>query len=202
VDPGFFLGSYAYKEDGQIFAEGDPAEYLYQIIDGAVRKYKMLSDGRRQVVMFHLPGEVFGFEKESIRRFTAEAVVVTRVRFMKQRSLEATANRDLLLVHDLLNMMTSRLQHAEDHMLLLGRKNATERVTAFLLEMDRRLMQAGFLSLPMSRRDIADYLGLTVETVSRILAFFESEKMLDFLDAKQRQIVLLDRKRLGQFNAR
>jgi CRP/FNR family nitrogen fixation transcriptional regulator len=200
VDPGSFLGSYSYKEDSQIFTEGGPVEYLYQIIDGAVRKYKMLSDGRRQVVMFHLPGEVFGFEKGSIRRFTAEAVVDTRVRFMKRRSLEVAANRELLLVHDLLNMMTSRLQHAEDHMLLLGRKNATERVAAFLLEMDRRLMQVGFLSLPMNRRDIADYLGLTVETVSRILASFESEKMIDFLDAKQRQIVLLDRKRLAAFN--
>jgi CRP/FNR family nitrogen fixation transcriptional regulator len=200
VDPDCFLGSYCYKEDSQIYGENDPAEYLYQIVDGAVRSYKMLSDGRRQIGVFHLRGDVFGFENGPIHRFTAEAVVETRVRFMKRRSLEVAANRDLLLVHDLLNMTTSHLRHAEDHMLLLGRKNATERVAAFLLEMDRRLMQAGFLSLPMSRRDIADYLGLTIETVSRALSYFQSEQILDFLDAKQRQIVLLDRKRLGDFN--
>jgi CRP/FNR family nitrogen fixation transcriptional regulator len=201
VDADHFMGSFCYKEDAEIYGENDPAEYLYQIVRGAVRSYKMLSDGRRQIGAFHLAGDIFGFENGTIHRFTTEAVVETQVRFMKRRSLEAVANRDLLLAHDLLKMTTGHLQHAEEHMLLLGRKNSIERVAAFLLEMDRRLMHAGFFSLPMNRRDIADYLGLTLETVSRALSHFQTEQIVAFIDAKQRQIVLLDRKRLAELNA-
>jgi CRP/FNR family nitrogen fixation transcriptional regulator len=194
------MGSFCYKEDTEIYGENDPAEYLYQIVRGAVRSHKMLSDGRRQIGAFHLTGDLFGFENGTVHRFTAEAVVETQVRFMKRRSLEAVANRDLRLAHDLLKMTTSHLQHAEEHVLLLGRKNAVERVAAFLLEMDRRLMQVGFLLLPMSRRDIADYLGVTLETVSRALSHLQSEQIVEFIGAKQRQVVLLDRKRLAELN--
>jgi len=102
---------------------------------------------------------------------------------------------------DLLNMTTSNLQHAEDHMLLLGRKTSLERVAAFLLEMDRRLTVAGgVMALPMCRRDIADYLGLTLETVSRALSVLHGKGILGFLGQTQRQIVLLDRTRLADMD--
>jgi CRP/FNR family transcriptional regulator, nitrogen fixation regulation protein len=197
IDPNQFAISFRYKRATEIYGENEPAEYIYQITEGAVRSCKILSDGRRHIGAFHLAGDLFGFENGPVHRFTAEAIVDTHVRLIKLSSLEVAAKRDLPLVHDLLKMTASNLEHAEEHMLLLGRKNAIERVAAFLLEMDRRLTNAGFLSLPMNRRDIADYLGLTIETVSRALTCLESQRVLAFLGERQRQIVLLDRKRLS-----
>lgn len=97
-------------------------------------------------------------------------------------------------------MTANNLQRAEDHMLLLGRKTSLERVAAFLLEMDRRLTAAGVMALPMSRRDIADYLGLTLETVSRALSILHDKGILCFLGQTQRQIVLLDRPGLAELD--
>jgi CRP/FNR family nitrogen fixation transcriptional regulator len=97
-------------------------------------------------------------------------------------------------------MTTHNLMHAEDHMLLLGRKNSLERVAAFLLEMDKRLTATGIVALPMSRRDIADYLGLTLETVSRAISRFHRAGVLHFIGSNQREISLHDRARLESFN--
>jgi len=172
----------------------------YQIVDGAVRSYKLLSDGRRQIGAFHLVGDIFGLENGTVHRFTTEAIVDTTVRLMKRCSLEHVAESDPLVALDLLNMTTSNLRHAEDHMLLLGRKTSLERVAAFLMEMDRRQTAAGVLALPMCRRDIADYLGLTLETVSRALSHLHGQGILGFLGQTQRQIVLLDRGRLAELD--
>jgi CRP/FNR family nitrogen fixation transcriptional regulator len=97
-------------------------------------------------------------------------------------------------------MTATNLKHAEDHMLLLGRKTSLERVAAFLLEMDSRLTAAGVMALPMCRRDIADYLGLTLETVSRALSVLHDKGVLGFLGQTQRQIVLLDRPKLAELH--
>src|SRR5262245_47265791 len=163
------LSEFKYNRGAEIFGEAEPADYVYQVIDGAVRSYKLLSDGRRQIGAFHLVGDIFGLENGPVHRFTAEAIVDTTVRLAKRVSLEHVAETDALVARDLLSMTTNNLQHAEDHMLLLGRKTSLERVAAFLLEMDRRLTAAGVMALPMNRRDISDYLGLTLETVSRAL---------------------------------
>jgi CRP/FNR family nitrogen fixation transcriptional regulator len=191
---------FKYSRGMEIYGQAEPADYIYQVADGAVRSYKLLSDGRRQIGAFHLVGDIFGLENGTTHRFTAEAVVDTTVRLVKRRSLEHVAESDVLVALDLLNMTTSNLQHAEDHMLLLGRKTSLERVAAFLLEMDRRLTAAGVMALPMSRRDIADYLGLTLETVSRALSYLHCKGILGFLGPTQRQIVLLDRGRLGELD--
>jgi len=190
------FGEFSYERDEQIFGEDEPADYVYQVTDGAVRSYKLLLDGRRQIGAFHLAGDIFGLENAAVHRFTAEAIVSTSVRLVKRQSLELIAGRDVLVARDLLNTIATSLQHAEDHMLLLGRKTALERVAAFLLEMDKRLTRVGFFSLPMNRRDIADYLGLTLETVSRALHQLNDRGTLVFLNSNQRQIVLLDRERL------
>jgi CRP/FNR family nitrogen fixation transcriptional regulator len=187
---------FKYSRGAEIYGETEPADYLYQVVEGAVRTHKLLSDGRRQIGAFHLVGDVFGLENGAAHRFTAEAIVETTVRLMKRRSLEHVAETDVLVALDLLNMTTNNLQHAEDHMLLLGRKTSLERVAAFLLEMDRRLTAAGVMALPMCRRDIADYLGLTLETVSRALSYLHGKGVLGFLGPTQRQIVLLDRAEL------
>src|SRR3954463_12379503 len=191
------LNEFTYKKGTEIFGEKEPAEYVYQVRTGAVRSYKLLTDGRRQIGSFHLAGDIFGLENGDVHRFTAEAVVTTKVRLIKRRSLEAVAESDAVVSRNLLGMTTLNLKHAEDHMLLLGRKNSLERVAAFLLEMDKRLTAAGVMALPMSRRDIADYLGLRLETVSRALSRLHKLGALGFADSTQRQIVLLNRPQLA-----
>ena len=194
------LSEFKYRGGAEVFGEAEPAEYIYQVIDGAVRSYKLLSDGRRQIGAFHLVGDIFGLENGGVHRFTAEAIIDTTVRLAKRVSLANVAENDATVARDLLNMTATNLKHAEDHMLLLGRKTSLERVAAFLLEMDHRLTAAGIMALPMCRRDIADYLGLTLETVSRALSTLQSKGILGFLGQTQRQIVLLDRPKLAELD--
>lgn len=196
---GLVASEFSYKKDAEIYGEEEPAEYVYQVVRGAVRTYKLLSDGRRQIGTFHLPGDVFGLEAGPVHRLTAEAIIDTSVRLVKRRSLEHAALGDVQIMRDLLRMTAGSLKHAEDHMLLLGRKTAMERVAAFLLEMDRRLAVAGMMALPMCRRDIGDYLGLTLETVSRALSQLHEQDVLGFSGA--RQIVLRNRQRLRSMDA-
>jgi len=177
----FLLSEYKYNRGAEIFGEAEPAEYVYQVVEGAVRSYKLLSDGRRQIGAFHLVGDIFGLENGLAHRFTAEAIVDTTVRLAKRVSLEHVAEEDATVARDLLDMTTSNLQHAENHMLLLGRKTSLERVAAFLL-------------------DIADYLGLTLETVSRALSCLHEKGILGFVGQTQRQIVLLDRTELAKLD--
>jgi len=194
------LNEFSYRKGAEIFGEKEPANYVYQVESGAVRSYKLLSDGRRQIGAFHLVGDIFGLEIGTEHRFTAEAIIDTTVRLLKRRSLELVAEHDVKVAHNLLSMTTSNLRHAEDHMLLLGRKTSLERVAAFLIEMDHRSTAAGILALPMCRRDIADYLGLTLETVSRALSRLHDLGVLGFVGNNQRQIVLLDREKLASLD--
>ena len=193
------LSEFSYKKGTEIYGEKEPAEYIYQVKSGAVRSYKLLSDGRRQIGAFHLPGDVFGLESGTTHRLAAEAIIDTTVRLVKRRALEQAASVDVQVARKLWAMTAGELRHAEDHMLLLGRKTAMERVATFLLEMDRRLTVAGMMALPMCRRDIGDYLGLTLETVSRALSQLHSQGILGFSGA--RQIVLRNRQRLHNLDA-
>jgi CRP/FNR family transcriptional regulator, nitrogen fixation regulation protein len=195
------LSEFTYRQGAEIRGEEEPAEYVYQVKEGAVRSYKLLSDGRRQIAAFHLVGDIFGLVNGESHRFTAEAVIETTLRLVKRQSLDAAANSDADVTRNLLIMTASNLQHAENHMLLLGRKNSHERVAAFLMEMDGRLAATGVMTLPMTRRDIADYLGLTLETVSRALSRMRRAGVLDFLGKNQRDIAILDRPRLAMLDA-
>jgi CRP/FNR family nitrogen fixation transcriptional regulator len=196
---GVIATEYSYRKDEEIYGEGEPSEYVYQVIRGDVRTYKLLNDGRRQIGAFLLPGDVFGLDSGSAHRLTAEAIVDTTVRLVKRHNLEAAAGSNVKVAHNLWTMTASELRHAEDHMLLLGRKTAMEKVATFLLEMDRRLAKAGMMALPMCRRDIGDYLGLTLETVSRTLSQLSDQGVLVFSSA--RQIVLRNRRRLADMDA-
>ncbi len=196
---GLVATEFSYRKDEEIYGEDERAEYVYQIIRGAVRTYKLLSDGRRQIGAFHLPGDVFGLESGMNHRLAAEAITDTTVRLVKRSSLEQAANDNVQVARKLWGITAGELRHAENHMLLLGRKNAMERVATFLLEMDRRLAVAGMMALPMCRRDIGDYLGLTLETVSRALSQLHVEGVLGFSGA--RQIVLRNRQRLRNMDA-
>jgi len=192
------LNEFAYKRGTEIHGENEPADYVYQVKKGAVRSYKLLSDGRRQIGAFQLVGDIFGLTNGENHRFTAEAVVDTTLWLMKRRSLEVISQTDGVLARNLLSLTTRSLQHAEDHMLLLGRKDSLEKVATFLLEMDKRLADA--MTLPMSRRDIADYLGLTLETVSRALSRLRQAGAISLAGDALREITILDRKLLLALN--
>jgi CRP/FNR family nitrogen fixation transcriptional regulator len=196
---GLVASEFSYHKDEEVYGEDEPAEYVYQVVSGSVRSYKLLSDGRRQIGAFYLPGDVFGLEPGPTHRLTAEAVTDTTVRLVKRRNLEQAAGITVQVARSLWAMTAGELRHAEDHMLLLGRKNAMERVASFLLEMDRRLAGTGMVALPMCRRDIGDYLGLTLETVSRALSQLHGDGVLGFSGA--RQIVLRNRQRLRNMDA-
>jgi CRP/FNR family nitrogen fixation transcriptional regulator len=184
----------SFDRDEEIYGESEPAEFIYCVKRGAVRTFKLLRDGRRQIDAFHLPGEFFGLGAGQTHLLTAEAVVDSRLALVKRRALESAATHDAETACALWRMAADELRNAQEHMLLLGRKNAMERVVAFLLDMDRRLAVAGVMALPMCRRDIGDYLGLTLETVSRSLSALAAKGALTF--SGSRQIVLHDRDRL------
>ncbi|QIO32188.1 helix-turn-helix domain-containing protein [Bradyrhizobium sp. 1(2017)] len=199
-NPMISLSEFKYRRGSEIYGEKEPAEYIYQVKSGTVRSYKLLPDGRRQINAFHVPGDIFGLENGGVHRFTAEAVVDTTVRLIRRESLDSAAENDGALTRNLLRMATTNLRHAENHMLLLGRKRSMERVAAFLIEMNGRLTAAGILALPMTRRDIADYLGLTIETISRSLSYLRELGILRFIDNNQRHLVILDMQQLAAFD--
>lgn len=191
------LNEYSYKKGTEIYGENEPADYVYQVKIGAVRSYKLLSDGRRLIGAFHLVGDIFGSTGGENHRFTTEAVVDTTLRLIKRQSLDLMAKEDAVLTRNLLRVAAKRLRHAEDQLLLLGRKCAVERVAAFLLEMDRRLATVGAMTLPMGRHDIADYLGLTIETVSRSLSQLHRTGAISFIGCRHlRDRILVNRAQL------
>lgn len=177
--------SFSYTREEEIFGEGEEAEFVYKVVTGAVRTCKMLSDGRRQIDAFHLPGDLFGFETAARHRLTAEAVADTTVLLFRRRQMEDMANRDVTTARNLWDMTMRTLGHAQDHMILLGRRTALERVAAFILHMDQRLGGTGHVELAMPRRDIADYLGLTLETVSRALSQLQHDGALRLEGARK-----------------
>lgn len=194
-DVELMLSNDSFEKDVQIFGEGDPSENVYQVVTGAVRCCKLLSDGRCQITAFHLPGDIFGFDLSAAHPTSAEAIVDTTLRVAKRRHLQQAAETNAVVGHELWCLTARKLKHAEDHLLLLGRKTALERVAAFLVEMDGRLNGNGNLPLPMRRRDIGDYLGLTLETVSRVLSALHDEGIIGF-SGDARHIVLRNRNRL------
>jgi len=191
------LTSDQFAKEEQIFGEGEPSEHVYEVVLGAVRSCKLLSDGRCQITAFHLPGDIFGLDLSATHRTSAEAMVATTLRIARLHSLQQAAATNAVVGNKLWCLMASKLKHAEDHLLLLGRKTAFERVATFLVEMDDRLDVDGngYLPLPMCRRDIGDYLGLTLETVSRVLSALHNDGVISF-SGDARHIVLLKRSRL------
>jgi CRP/FNR family nitrogen fixation transcriptional regulator len=179
----------SFARNAEIFAEGESAGYVYKVVSGVVRVSQLLPDGRRQISAFHLPGDMFGFEMDDLHHATAEAIGPVKIVAFKWQTL-AGAGASTSLVRELLNRTMMGLRHTQDHLLLLGRKNALERLTAFLLEMAGRLGGKTVFDLAMPRHDIADYLGLTLETVSRMFA--ELKEMGTIRLESSRRVHLLD----------
>ena len=190
----------AYTKDEEVFAEGDRASSFFKVVSGAVRTSKLLSDGRRQIDAFHLPGDFFGIESGEEHRFSAEALGETTVVAYRRCSLDLLAAGDTGFARQLVAAMMRSLERAQDHMLLLGRKTAMEKIATFLLDLSGRVPQAGQVDLPMSRTDIADHLGLTIETVSRSLTQLERQGVIE-LPTHRRSIVLRDKAALRRLEA-
>ncbi len=179
-----------------LFDEGDPADGLFTLTEGVVKIFKMLADGRRQITGFLLPGDFLGLAFFRSYAYSAEAVTDALLcRFPRDRFM-ALLERHPALEKELLSRASSELAAAQEQMLLLGRKSAKERVASFLLALARRHPGAGAapVPLPMSRYDIADYLGLTIETVSRELQAARASGVIDLPDRHHFRVV--DRQRL------
>jgi CRP/FNR family nitrogen fixation transcriptional regulator len=168
-------------------------------VSGVVRISKLLPDGRRQISAFHTAGDMFGFEADDLHHASAEAVTPVKVIAYKWQSLLADSAGSASVVRDLLNLTIIGLRQTQEHLLLLGRKNALERVAAFLLDMAKRTKTGPVVELAMARHDIADYLGLTLETVSRMFAELKDQGAIKLEGA--RRVHLLDTERLVAMSA-
>lgn len=158
-----------YDRGSTIYDEGDRISTLFRVTEGAVRICKFRSDGQRQIEAFYLPGEFFGFDVERSCRFSAEAITNTTLQVADVAEVLAMQTEIEGLTGALWQIAVEDLHRSQEHILLLGCRNAQERVLAFLDEMASRLDVTSIIDLPMSRQDIADYLGMTIETVSRTL---------------------------------
>jgi CRP/FNR family transcriptional regulator, nitrogen fixation regulation protein len=174
-----------FTQDREIYGEGDEAEAFFKIVSGVVRTCKFLSDGRRQIDAFHVEGDIFGFEAGDEHRLSAEAVSDCTVISYRRRGVERLAANNDALSRQLFSYAMCNMARAQDHSLLLGHKSAVEKVVAFLMEWADRSSSTGAITLAMTRQDIADYLGLTIETVSRTLSQLERDSMIELCTARQ-----------------
>jgi len=166
------------KRNAAVFSEGDPARCVYKVISGAIRTCRVLMDGRRQIADFYLPGDFFGLDWQSAHGFTAEAVADAVVVSYPRAQLEEIAATRPAVQKLLMSMLCKTLSATQDHIVMLGRQTAQERLAWFLLRVMERGHDNPALDLPMSRLDIADYLGLTIETVSRGISQFKRKHFI------------------------
>jgi len=188
----------SYRRNEEIYGESEPADYLYKVVSGTVRTSKLLTDGRRQIGGFYVAGDVFGLETGAEHSFSAEAITDCSVLVIKRSALVALAGRDHEAARQLWTITSTELKRGQEHILLLI-KSARERVATFLLEMAERISAGNAVELPMSRQDIADYLGLTIETVSRTLTSLENAATIEL--PSSRRVVLRNRSALSRLNA-
>jgi CRP-like cAMP-binding protein len=187
-----------FRRHAEIYGEGEPADYLYKVMTGAVRTCKVLADGRRQVGGFYLRGDTFGLETGPEHAYSAEAITDCRVLVANHSTLVARAKTDHEVAFQLWVLTGRELRRLQDHVLLLI-KNAPERVAAFLPALAERSPAGNAIELPMSRQDIADHLGLTIETVSRTLSYLEGLRAIELLSA--RRVLLRNRSELVRLSA-
>ena len=187
-----------FARNNEIYGEHEPSEYLYQVISGAVRTYRMLDDGRRQISAFYLPGDIFGVEAGEIHLCSAEAICDSQILVAKRSAVMTRAEHEKSLARQLWMLTMRELQRVQEHSLALI-KSAEERVAGFLLEMAGRNSAGVAVELPMSRQDIADYLGLTIETVSRTFTQFVHSGTIAL--ETSRRIQLRNRPALNRLNA-
>ncbi len=188
-----------FHRNEEIFGQGEATDYVYRVVSGAVRTIRFSSDGRRQILNFYLPGDIFGLECGRQHTLSAEAITDTDVALVRRSLIDTAAAQDATAARALIDLVQRQLQNAQEHALVLGRKGAGERVAAFLLQLGDRVTSACEIDLPMSRADIADYLALTIETVSR--AFTQMERDRTIALPSSRHVVVRDRCALEMLEA-
>lgn len=169
----------SFARNEEIFAEGEPADCWYKVVSGTVRLCKLLADGRRYIAEFFFSGDCFGLDNLAERMFAAEAVSDVIVMRYPRRATERLIDDNPTLARGLRDMTLHDLANAQIRMLMLGRMSAPERVATFILDIFDRRGARRSLDLPMSRNDIADYLGLTIETVCRVMSGFRRSGAID-----------------------
>jgi CRP/FNR family nitrogen fixation transcriptional regulator len=179
----------------EIFGDGEPADHIYRVLAGTVCTYKILRDGRRNINAFYLADGYFALELVDRHSHAAEAISGAKILVVKRAALMVLAGRDPAVARQLLVLTACELARVQDRVLLLA-KTAEERVAGFLLEMAKR-SKGNSIELPMLRQDIADYLGLTIETVSRTLKLLKDHAAIE---VSTRQVVLLNRSTLSRIN--
>jgi CRP/FNR family transcriptional regulator len=185
-----------------VFAQEELTTSFYNLREGVMRLYKLLPDGRRQIVGFAMPGDFLGMATAARHGFSADAVGPVAVcRFSRTSFARFIENKPHLL-RRINELVIREFGQAQDHMALLGRRSAEEKVASFLLRWRDRLARIGnatsTVPLPMGRQDIADFLGLTIETVSRTFTKLERDGLIDIV---QGGVCLLDLERVGALAA-
>ncbi|HWB49507.1 MAG TPA: helix-turn-helix domain-containing protein [Stellaceae bacterium] len=168
----------SFARDEEIYAEGDRADCWFKVISGTVRICKLMADGRRHIAEFFHAGDCFGLDGADTRALAAEAVGDVIVMRFNRAATERLIDQRPELARHMCNMTLRNLAHAQTRLLLLGRMTAPERVASFLIELAERRDVRRVLDIPMSRNDIADYLGLTIETVCRVLSAMKRDGLV------------------------
>lgn len=179
------LGAIAhFGRNNTIFAEGDGADYSYKVIAGAVRLSKMMSDGRRQISEFALPGDFFGINWLEEHAVTAEALNNVSLICYARGRLDRLCDENREVREEIFSNLRHDLWAAQNHLVILGRQSALERVASFFVHLAERsrTTDKSKIDVPMTRQDIADYLGLTIETVCRMLTKLKSSGIIDIPD--------------------
>lgn len=186
----------AFGRDEIIYLEGDPAEHVFLVRTGLVKIYKLLRDGRRQITGFLFPGDLFGLQTDGAYVYSVEALTETTVEAVLRRRLEATLDADPRKQRQLLALFSNELAMAQEQLLVLGRRTARERVAWFLLMLVKRWQLNGqskpSVRLDMYCNEIADYLGLTTETVSRMLTGLKREGIVRAIGPRLLQVADLN----------
>jgi CRP/FNR family transcriptional regulator, anaerobic regulatory protein len=179
-----------------LFTEGDAISHVYRIETGAIALFRVLADGRRQVLGFAYPGDLIGLGVENEHAMYAQAVKPTRVRCLPVSSVRQSATKDPMLGFKLYEALARELAATRDLMLTTGRRSAMERLAGFLLAFSRRNARNGkdatMFALPMTRMDIGDFLGLTIETVSRTFTKFKTMAMIELPQSDEVKVIDMD----------
>lgn len=171
----------------EIYAQDEDADMIYRVIRGAVRTTRLLSDGRRQIGDFYYADDLIGLEAGPVHRFSAEALGCCEIQVIRKSALRLYGD-DGLKIERLIWAETAReLRRTQEHVMLLGRKSACEKVASFLLDIARRF-RGEVAELPMGRQDMADYLGLTIETVSRMVTQLQTDGLVRFLGCRRFEV--------------
>ncbi len=187
-----------FKDKQTIFLQQEDSKNLYNITKGNIKIYKLLSDGRIQIIGFLYPGDFFGSYKKGKYNYSSEAIGDVKVCVFKQEALDNFLAKNMNLTKELLHRTSHELTLAQDRIGVLGKMNANERVAKFILNISDQRARIGWqnnpVSLPMIRQDIADYLGLTLETVSREITRFKTSNLIKVMSSKQ--IFIVDKEKL------